>query len=56
MPKDFQVLRLRWVVERTFVWLGHSRHLSQDFEELPLTDEAWISLALSMRMLASLAK
>ena len=56
MPKDFQVLPRRWVVERTFVWLGHSRHLSQDFEELSLTDEAWISLASSMLILASLAK
>ncbi len=30
--KGFQVLPHRWVVERTFGWLGRYRHLSRDFE------------------------
>lgn len=30
--KDFQVIPKRWVVERTFSWLSHSRRLSKDFE------------------------
>ena len=30
-PK-FAVIPKRWVVERTFGWMGHSRRLSKDFE------------------------
>ena len=29
---EFVVLPKRWVVERTFAWMGHSRRLSKDFE------------------------
>jgi len=56
MPTGFQVLPRRWVVERTFAWLGRYRRLSKDYEELPATEEAWIYLAMSMLMLARLAK
>jgi len=56
MPKGFQVLPRRWVVERTFAWLGRYRRLSKDYEELPVTEEAWIYLAMSMLMLARMAK
>jgi len=37
----------RWVVERTFAWLGRNRRLSKDYEGLPSTEEAWIALAMS---------
>ena len=30
--KGFQLLEKRWVVERTFAWLGRSRCLAKDFE------------------------
>ena len=56
MPKGFQVLPRRWVVKRTFAWLGHSRRLSKDDEELSATEKAWIYLATSMLMLARVAK
>ena len=29
---QFVVLPKRWVVERTFAWMGHSRRLSKDYE------------------------
>lgn len=31
-PAGFRVLPRRWVVERTFSWLGQSRRLSKDYE------------------------
>jgi putative transposase len=29
---EFEVIPKRWVVERTFAWMGHSRRLSKDYE------------------------
>lgn len=55
MPAGFQVVPRRWVVERTFAWLGRYRRLSTDYEVLPTTDEAWISLGMSRLMLVRLA-
>jgi putative transposase len=46
----FHVLPRRWVVERTFAWLGRSRRLSRDYERLPTSSEALIYLS-SMRLL-----
>ena len=56
MPRWFQVSPRRWVVERTFAWLGRYRRLSKDDEALPATEEARIYLAMSSLMLAGLAK
>lgn len=46
----FRVLPRRWVVERTFAWLGRSRRLSRDYERLPTSSEALIYLT-SVRLL-----
>lgn len=50
----FQVLPRRWVVERTFAWLGRCRRLSKDFEALPETTETWIHIAMIHLMLKRL--
>ncbi len=42
----FNVLPRRWVVERTFGWLGRNRRLAKDYEELSETSEAWVYLAM----------
>ena len=44
--KGFKVLPKRWVVERTFGWLGRYRRLSKDYEKLPETSEAMIQMAM----------
>ena len=42
----FSVVRWRWIVERTFGWLGRCRRLSKDYEALTGTSENWIRLAM----------
>jgi transposase len=51
----FQVVPRRWVVERSFAWLGRSRRLARDYEFLPATSEAVIYLAASHLLLRRLA-
>jgi putative transposase len=54
VEKGFQVLPRRWVVERTFAWLGRYRRLSKDYERLCATTETLISIAMSRLMLRRL--
>jgi putative transposase len=44
--KGFKVIPKRWVVERTFGWLGRYHRLSKDYERLTATSEAMIRLAM----------
>lgn len=46
----FVVLPKRWIVERTFAWLGRYRRLSKDYETNPRSSEAWIYIAMIHRM------
>jgi putative transposase len=43
--RRFIPLRSRWVVERTFAWLGRYRRLSKDYEHLPESSEAMLKIA-----------
>ena len=52
----FHVLPRRWVVERTFGWLGRYRRLSKDYEQLPENSEAMILLAMTNLMSRRLAR
>ena len=52
----FQVLPRRWVVERTFAWLGHPRRLSKDYEELVENSEAMIQIGMIRLMLHRLCQ
>jgi putative transposase len=53
-PRSF--LPKRWVVERTFSWLGQNRRLSKDYERLPESGEAFIYVAMSRLMARRLAR
>ncbi len=49
--KGFQVLPRRWVVERTFAWLGRYRRLSKDYEQRTQSSESMIYIASIHTML-----
>ena len=53
--RGFVPLPTRWVVERTFGWLGRYRRLSKDYEETPPSSAAWIQLAMIHLMVRRLA-
>jgi transposase len=53
--QGFAVLPRRWVVERTFAWLGRSRRLARDYERKPEHAEAMIKVAMIRLMAARLA-
>jgi len=55
MMPAFTVLPRRWVVERTFAWIGRYRRMSRDYEYLTASSETMFYLAMSRLMLRRLA-
>jgi putative transposase len=53
--KGFVLVPIRWVVERTFAWLGRYRRLSKDYERLTENSEGMVYLASINRLLNRLA-
>ncbi len=53
--RGFKVLPRRWIVERTFGWLGRYRRLSKDYEYRTENSEAMIHLAMIHVMVRRLA-
>ena len=54
-PGGFEPLPKRWVVERTFAWLGRYRRLSKDYEYQTRNSETMIYLAMINLMIHRLA-
>jgi putative transposase len=44
--KEFKVLPSRWVVERSYAWMGWNRRLSKDYERTTSSSEAWCQLSM----------
>ena len=45
-PREkFQIVKWRWIVERTFGWFNWYRRLSKDYEYYEASSEAWIKMA-----------
>jgi transposase len=55
-PHSFQVIRRRWVVERTFGWLMRYRRLCRDYETLPEHHEAMVYWATVLIMTKRLSR
>jgi putative transposase len=55
-PQGFQVLPRRWVVERSFAWIGHNRRMSKDYERLCATGEAFVYAAMTRLMVRRLVR
>lgn len=56
VPKGFVVLKRRWVVKRTFAWLGKSRRMAKDYEALVTTAENLVYQVMIRLMVRRLAK
>jgi len=54
--KGFEVLPRRWVVERTFAWLGRCRRLAKDVEATVESSTAWAFIAHVRRLTRNLAR
>ena len=52
----FVVMPKRWVVERTFAWLGNSRRLSKDYEISTISEESWTYISHSHTLIRRLAR
>jgi putative transposase len=50
--RAFAVLPTRWMVERTFAWLGNYRRLPKDFEILTRSTENLVRIAMTQITLA----
>ena len=51
VAKGFQVLRRRWVVERTFAWLIKNRRFVRDYEQLTAVAETLITIAATATLI-----
>jgi putative transposase len=54
--KGFVLLKKRWIVERTFAWLGFNRRLSKDYERTVASSETRVRIAAIGMMLRRLTK
>jgi len=54
--KGFVVIARRWVVERTFAWLGRCRRLAKDWETTISSADAWLLIASIRRQARYVAR
>jgi transposase len=54
--RGFEVIPLRWIVERTFGWLGRCRRLAKDFENRARTHLGFVQLALIRVVMRRIAR
>ncbi|WP_213157880.1 transposase [Parachlamydia sp. AcF125] len=50
IEREFTILPRRWVVEKTFAWMGRNRRLSHAYECLPCLSESYLYICMSRLM------
>jgi transposase len=56
VAKGFVLLPKRWIVERTYGWLGRCRRLAKDYENLTRSHVGFIILAMIRLMLRRIVR
>lgn len=56
VDRGFTVLPRRWVVERTFGWMGRYRRMSKDYEHHKSTSKTMIYLSMARTILNRYAR
>lgn len=56
VPSGFHVIRRRWVVERTFAWIGRNRRMSRDYGRPVPTSETLLYASMARVMLRRLTE
>ena len=56
LAKGFHVLPKRWIVERTYGWLGRCRRLAKDYENLTRSHVGFVILAMIRLMLRRIVR
>jgi transposase len=51
VAKGFELLRRRWVVERTFAWIIKNRRFVRDYEQLTAVAETLITIAATATLI-----
>ncbi|MDF7675117.1 transposase, partial [Acetobacteraceae bacterium ESL0697] len=51
LKKAFVVLPKRWIVERSFAWIGRCRRLARDVEATTASSKAWLLIVMVSLML-----
>lgn len=54
--RGFYILPKRWIVERTYGWLGRCRRLAKDYENLTRSHLAFVILAMIRLMLRRIVR
>ena len=54
--RSFEVVKKRWIIERSIAWMTFQRRLNRDYELLPETTEAWVILTFIRLMIRRLAQ
>ena len=56
IARGFHILPKRWIVERTYGWLGRCRRLTKDYENLTRSHLAFVILAMIRLMLRRIVR
>ena len=56
IKNTFTLLKKRWIVERTFAWIGRYRRMAKDYEQRTDVAEAFVFVAMISLMLRRITK